>query len=65
MCQSKYEDFAMIYVYDIESKYTKHTVLAGCFYVFDVILIYYLHSVRLFTVCHIHLCFDNAPLYKH
>lgn len=37
MCQSKYEDFAIMYVYDIESKYTKHTVLAGCFYVFDVI----------------------------
>ena len=65
MCQSKYEDFAIICVYDIESKYTKHPVLASCFYVFDVIFIYYLHSVRLFTLCHTHLCFDYKPLYNH
>lgn len=53
-------------VYDIESKYTKHTVLAGCFYVFDVIFIYYLHSVRLFLfaiyicVLTIHYCISTS-----
>ena len=52
MYQSKYtnEDFTIISMHDIKSKYMIYIILASCFYIFDVVFIVYL----IFTCSKIH-----------